>query len=418
MNEEAREAKNARIAESIKATRAKRKQQTCKVFTLKLQANKMSKKQADKFFMVFVEAKWLRNHLLSQSIPDGLPPTKVTVLNKDRKPEERTLVTLSGHMRQAVLTELQQNRKSLASSKANGQAVGRLKYCSKVTSINLKEYGRTYKFNSEFTRVQIQKLGWVRVKGGSQLRGFEIANAKLLNKPDGYYLTVTCFEEKKPEVFQPGTVVGLDMGVKTHITLSDGSEVNVLVGETERLKRLQRKLSRQMKGSNRYRKTRELIQREYQKMDNKKDDTANKFVHQLLNHELVFMQDEQLSSWRKRNGVVRSGRKLQHSILGRVKAKLKSSERVVMLRKNAPTTQACVCGARNKHQLDQRIYFCSSCGYSAPRDVHAAQNMVRLGAAAAPVRSQALVEGASDWTTEVFQQLSVKREAFGSSART
>ena len=115
---------------------------------------------------------------------------------------------------------------------------------------------------------------------------------------------------------------------------------------------------------------------------------------------------------------MRSGRKLQHSILGRVKAKLKSSERVVMLRKNAPTTQACVCGARNKHQLDQRIYFCSSCGYSAPRDVHAAQNMVRLGAAAAPVRSQALVEGASDWTTEVFQQLSVKREASGSSAQT
>lgn len=172
-------------------------------------------------------------------------------------------------------------------------------------------------------KVKIQGIpDYVKVRGSEQLQGYELANAKLINEPSGYYLKITAFKNKSEtqQSYQSESKVGLDMGVKTHITLSNGEKFNVLIGETERLKRLQRKLSKQVKGSNNYHKTRYLMRKEYEKMDNRKNDAANKLVHTLLSeNETVYMQDESITAWRKKNGYVKAGRKLHHSILGRVK---------------------------------------------------------------------------------------------------
>lgn len=380
LTDEARLAKNKQTAETLKATRLKRQSQTCRVYTLKITTNKLTKQQAENLKMVFVEAKWLRNHILSTNNISGYKlHNEVIVKNKDGEFEIRELKHLGTHLKQAVKTELEQNKKALKASKDKGRKIGALKYTSQVNSINLKEAGRTYQVRGD--HVQIQKLGWMRVKGAEQLDGWELANAKLIQKPDGYYLAVTCYKNKElvPDPHTEGTAIGIDMGLKTHIACSNGTEYNVLIEEPEHLKRLQRKLYRQVNGSNSYYKTRSQLQRAYQKLSNKKNDAANKIVHDLLLNETVFLQDENLSAWRKRDGFVRGGRTIQHSVLGRVKAKLVAHPRAFVLRKNAATTQSCVCCARNKHQLVQRTYFCSSCGYRAPRDVHAAMNMVWLG---------------------------------------
>ena len=58
----------------------------------------------------------------------------------------------------------------------------------------------------------------------------------------------------------------------------DGEKIHAAVQEGERIKRLQKKLARQVKGSRRYARTLHLIRVEYQKMTNCKDDLANKIV--------------------------------------------------------------------------------------------------------------------------------------------
>ena len=58
-------------------------------------------------------------------------------------------------------------------------------------------------------------------------------------------------------------------------------------------------MSRRAKGSNNRYKTIKLIQREYQKLSNKKQDKANKIVHQLKQYDRIYMQDEQIASWHK-----------------------------------------------------------------------------------------------------------------------
>ena len=87
--------------------------------------------------------------------------------------------------------------------------------------------------------------------------------------------------------------------MKTNITTSEGEKLDVTVRESDRLKRLQKQMSRQIKGSNNRYKTIGLIQREYQKLSNRKQDMANKLVHKMKAYSCIVMQDEQISNWHK-----------------------------------------------------------------------------------------------------------------------
>ena len=421
LSEEQRLAKNKRIAKTIQETRNKRSQMDCKVFTLKIQTNKLNASQREALKMQFVEAKWLRNHIIANGNIAGYQIGKtVQVKNKAGELESREFNHLGSQMRQSVLQQVKNDLRGLVARKTNGGKVGKLKFVSDYKSLDLKQHGNTYRFKSA-SKLKIQNIpGYLRVSGWKQLEwADELANAKLLNKPDGYYLAVTCYraKTKQEEGFHADTVVGVDMGVATHLTLSNGVKVNASVQEIERLKRLQRKLSRQVKGSKNHWKTKTLIQREYQKMTNKKDDLANKIVADLLKNEVVCLQDENLAGWRRENGYIRGGKKLHHSVLGRVKAKLVASDRVVVLRKDAATTQTCVCGERRKLHVSERHYFCGACGYSQDRDVHAAQNMVRMVKQSAkkttlPVgRRLELVERLLDADSKEFALSAAKQEA-------
>ena len=93
--------------------------------------------------------------------------------------------------------------------------------------------------------------------------------------------------------------------------------------ESDYLKFLQKQLKRKQKGSKRYYKLRNQIQKEYEHLSNKKIDETSKLIHYLThNYDIIYFQDEQISKWRKFN----FGKQIQHSYLGRVKAKLVSLE--------------------------------------------------------------------------------------------
>lgn len=167
--------------------------------------------------------------------------------------------------------------------------------------------------------------------------------------------------------------------MRTSFTLSDGSSASILVEEGERLKRLQRKLNRQVKGSNGYGATKAKLAREHERLTNRRDELARQLVHRWTTDSVVYFQDELVSSWKTRGSGSRGSRKIHHGVLGRVKTLLKSKPNAVMLPSWVATTAWCPsCGAKTPQELSQRTYGCA-CGYSAPRDLHAASNIVTLG---------------------------------------
>ena len=384
MTEEQRLAKIETIKQSLRATLEKRKHQICRVFTVKVDMSRLSAKQDEQFKMYFVEYKWMYNDILSfgkeNNIKDYDTKTKtVTVLNKNRVPETRELKHLGSQIKASVLDRIINNCKALATKKKNGGTVGALKYISDYPSLNLKQYGNTYKIYSH-NKMKIQGISKkITVNGLDQfidIPNIEIANAHLLNKPDGYYIAITTYQniDDLPEKEYIGEEIGIDFGIKNNITLSNGETFNCSIGETKRLKRLQRKFARQQKGSNNRYKTRRLIRKEYQKIDNKKCDSANKLVHYLLSWKNVYMQDENLKGWH--SGWF--GKQVQHSAMGLVKSKLLMSNQVHVLDRYAPTTKYCpICGnIKDDITLNDREYHCDNCGYTSDRDVHSANNMI------------------------------------------
>ena len=253
---------------------------------------------------------------------------------------------------------------------------GQLNFKSELNCIPLKQYGNSYVFKS-FNKVRISGIsGKLLVRTGNQLQiADELANANLIKKPDGYYLKVTAYinKENYKQIETNGKEIGLDFGIKTNITTSEGEKIDVSVEESDRLKKLQRKQFRQVKGSNNRYKTIKKIQREYQKLSNKKQDKANKIVSKLKRYETIVIQDEQISNWHRTYG-----RTVQHSCMGLIKSKLKQLPQTIVLDKWIPTTKWCPrCGRLHDMSTDVRTYVCE-CGYHEDRDVHSANNMITI----------------------------------------
>jgi len=217
----------------------------------------------------------------------------------------------------------------------------------------------------------------VLVRTGDQLQiADELANANLVKKPDGYYLKVTAYINKEnfKQIETNGKEIGLDFGIKTNITTSEGEKLDITIKESDRLKKLQREMFRKIKGSNNRYKTINLIQREYQKLSNRKQDKANKIVSKLKKYETIVIQDEQIANWHK--GLF--GKQVQHSCMGLIKEKLKQLPQTIVLDKWIPTTKLCPkCNAKHNMSLDKRTYVCE-CGYSEDRDIHSAKNMLNI----------------------------------------
>ena len=383
MTEEERLEKNRRIAEKGKETRLKRKSQICRVYRVKIDISHLNEAQRLHIKMIFVEAKRLYNDAITFMTDHDINDydTKILTvhaLDKDHNPVTHELQYISSQMREAVIQGIKHSLKSLSSKKKRNNKTGKLRYKSDYDSINLQQYRVTYRFYDE-RHIGLQGFDEpIRIKGANQfwnMPGLEFANAKLLSLPDGYYLDITTYKNKGGEHREYKPEIGIDMGIKTTITTSEGKKYKVLIEESERLKKCQRLVARRKKGSSNRYKARKLLRKAYQRLSNKKHDVANKIVHELLEHEHIYMQDENLKGWHK--GLF--GRTVQHSVLGLVKVKLMKSERVTVLPSSIPTTKYCPsCGRLKKDiTLADRVYECK-CGYSEDRDIHAARNMIFL----------------------------------------
>lgn len=371
--------KNEKIKQSLKATLEKRKSQVCTVYELKINERKLTSKQLTSLKMMFVEGKWFWNSIISftenNNIKDfDIKEKTVKHFDKDHNEVISDYKHLSQQSKDGILKTFISNCKTLATLKKKGKKVGRIGYKKDQTIIPYKQYGVSHKIIGK-NKFKLQKIGTVYVHGLEQFiydSKVEYADCKLVKKPSGYYIHLTTFKNKENIDKANYKTIGIDLGISTSITTSEGQKIDVLVQEPERLKRLQHKLQRQEKNSkNRY-KTRLKLQKEYEKMSNKKNDLANKIVHDLTDEKICIMQDEQISKWKHQ-----FGKKIQHSVLGRVKQKLMNNPNCVVISSTLPTTKVCRnCGKyHDEMTLNDRVFRCE-CGVEEDRDIHASKNMI------------------------------------------
>ena len=384
-----REEKNMIIKEKGRNTRLKRRSQTCRTFKFKINRSSLKKKQLESLKMFFVETKRVYNYLLNKVNNgddmfsfDYRDLYNITYLDKDKNVIEYKISYIGSSILQDQVRLMKESIKSLSTKKKRGEKIGRLRFKSECNSIRLLQYGITHQLRGSRFKIQGIKDP-IRVTGLKQLSKYENIDytiSHLLYDGVDYYVLLTCFTDKEEKSLKKSSkdeIIGVDMGCSTTITLSNGLKVNISVEESDRLKRLQRILGRKTKRSNNWYKVHRKIRKEYNRMNNKKEDVSNKIVSELLKYKTVVIQDELLSQWHQNEWCSTT---VQHSILGRIKSKLqRHKDQVYVLDSSLPTTQHCFhCGTDTKHDPSKRVFVCSSCGYEEDRDIHAAKNMIRF----------------------------------------
>lgn len=397
----------------------------CKTFDVKVQENSLNKQQREALERIFLEQKWYKNYIINwsnQSDENRLSNfdtrrTSITKKDKDMNDIPVVIEYLSAQSRQCLLSRMLSNAKTIKILTSKRlQKGGRLRFSKEETIIDLKQYGVSHKIVSN-KRVKVAGIKKpLPVNGLKQflnIEGIEYANARLLHRPNGYYIQFVCYAPKESSKQYTDEIIGVDFGCETSFTLSNGEKIDVKVQESDRLKRLQKDLSRKKKGSKNFARCVRNIRKEYQKITNRKDDIANKTVHKLCSYKTVVIQDEQISRWHKGG----HGKSVQHSVLGCVKSKLKSKQNVVVLDKYVPTTKLCVgCGCyHDEIRVWDREFTCG-CGVRMDRDVHAARNMVwfyenNVGVGRTDVKRVEMRAMIDDAIRRCSQPESVKREA-------
>ena len=433
MNDEDRKTKNKTIRKTLKETRLRHASMRPVVVELKLDLKCLNNVERNRLFLFFAECRWLCNYLIGLAADEfrdfSTKTRSITSLDKDKNIVAREL-TMPAKFIQAVYSSLKQDMKALAAKRnKTGKKNGALKFRSSYDSIELNQYGDTHwicfgpsgnkhgKYKNTVHIAGIKRP--IRVFGMEQIpAGAEYANAKLVKRPSGIYLMLTCYIPKHESNTESETKpdLGIDFGIKTAITTSDGEKYDISVREPERLKGLQRKLARQKKGSRGWYDTKRLIQREYERLANRRRAKANQIYHDIVTgRKLVVMQDENIRGWHK--GLF--GKQVQNSALGTLNSKLKASPNVLVIDRFFPSTRMCpICGHIHESiTLSDRTFACPACGYTEDRDVKSAKTLLLAGeheiACTLPEQKRTPVERMSDFDAsyEAWKQSASKPEA-------
>ena len=181
--------------------------------------------------------------------------------------------------------------------------------------------------------------------------------------------------------------VGIDLGVKNFVITSDGyvfENKHFLKKEEKKLNRLQRQLSRKVKGSNNREKQRVKIAKLFERMTNKKDAYIHYVVNELLkSYDTIFMEDLNVQGMLRNHSLAKAISEVGFSRLKQVittKA-LDNGKQVIFIDRFYPSSKTCsVCGYKKEDlKLSDRKWTCPNCGAKHDRDINAAVNILLEG---------------------------------------
>ena len=265
-------------------------------------------------------------------------------------------------------------------------------------SANKKRPSRIYLKDNG--KLQIPTIGDVRF--GSVREGFDLSCKKQVANIafDGKYWYLSYTEDVEPQVnelpeYTDG--VGIDLGIKTLATVSDGTAVpNIKTFRrvrilNKRLKRLQRKVSRKylINKCDKNNKTKNIIKLERQiklihrSLRNIRINHIRKFVSELVKKQPQFIAIEDLNV----KGMMKNkhlAKDVANCSFYTIKEHLirKATKRCIAVRlvdRFYPSSKTCSnCGHYNKDlKLSQRVYHCDNCKEKIDRDFNASLNLAK-----------------------------------------
>ena len=217
-----------------------------------------------------------------------------------------------------------------------------------------------------------------------------IKSATLSKSKSGKYFLSILVEMQDTELKKfehTNKQVGIDLGVKDFVITSDGKvfeNKHFLKKEEKKMKRLQRQLSRKVKGSNNREKQRVKIAKLYERMTNKKEAYIHFVVNELLSHyDSIFMEDLNVQGMLRNHNLAKAIQEVGFYKFNEILTNkaLVNNKQVVSVDRFYPSSKTCsVCGYKKEDlKLSDRSWVCPQCGTKHDRDINAAVNILLEG---------------------------------------
>jgi putative transposase len=238
-------------------------------------------------------------------------------------------------------------------------------------------YGAGYKI--EDGKLHLSKIGAIRIFLHREIEG-KIKTCTIKRDGDQWFASFSV-ELPDPEPKEIKTSIGVDVGITTLATLSDGTKIEnpkTLNKYDSKLRKAQKHLSRKKKRSNNRNKQRIKVARIHRKIRNVRKDVLHKASRILADtYDQVIFEDLQIKNMVKTHHLARSIYDASWGMLINFTTyKAEYAGGVVGLVNPRRTSQeCCVCGNIQPMPLSQRVYVCSACGNTIDRDHNAAINI-------------------------------------------
>lgn len=322
----------------------------------------------------------------SEKLPSNNDLQKLVITQAKKTVEREWLATVSNIPLQQSVADLGLAYKNFFDSlkgKRKGKRVGTPKFKKKTGKQSARF--RIGGFSIKGESVYLAKIGNVFPIWSRELPSEPSSVTVIKDAANRYFLSFVV-EIEPVQVEAKNHSIGIDLGIKTFAAMSNGEMVKSpdYSKLDKRLRRKQRKLARQPKGSKRREKTRLQIAKLHNEIADSRKDFLHKLSTRVVNeNQVVTLEDLNVSGMVKNRRLSRAI-SMQGWREFRVLCEAKSEKlgRIfTVISRWEPTSQICSdCGYRwGKLDLSIRSVLCLNCGSEHDRDENAAKNINKVG---------------------------------------
>ena len=258
-----------------------------------------------------------------------------------------------------------------------------------------KFYCDGHKTKIKDRRVLIEKVGWIKLAEKNYLPDeFKLLSATVSKQNGIWYISFMCEIESEEVPKNTGRKLGIDVGIKNLITLSDGTvyrninKDNKFRKKAKRHKRLQRKYDKKIKGGVTKTKSAAKLKKSLEKLEFRINNIKKDYIHKITTEivktkrpAFIVIENLNIKGMLKNKKLARAIYELSlYEIFRQLKYKSEwYGSTVIEAGRFYPSSKMCCkCGNINRElKLSDRIYKCS-CGNVMDRDENAAHNLEAL----------------------------------------
>lgn len=241
-------------------------------------------------------------------------------------------------------------------------------------------------FNAEAGILRLPNLGKLKVKWSRKVEDVPKTVTVSLDSAGRYFVSMMCEVQPTPLPAKANSV-GVDVGIKDVAVTSDGFKSGAPKFARQHARRLKiekRKLKRKTRGSNRYWKQKQKIEKIYAKISNKRQNFLNQTSFKLVNeNQVICLEDLCVIGMYKTRYLINSLNDTGlYELRRQIEYKAKwYGRKTIIINRWSPSSKRChACGhILESLELKVRKWTCPECGVTHDRDLNAAKNVLYYG---------------------------------------